>query len=171
MARKSKKKVIEELSNRSIEFDPDMKYAELCELLKKPPEKEKIDVRIVDAARKCGLSNEQIGAYESEESLLDMIHQLKPLIWEKVRPKPETPLVLDAPRIVEPVLRIFNLVITRPAERYQNARRANVEDNELYSTLRARGIQESKIVKIVIEQDFVPKKGNLETNITVTYKE
>lgn len=92
MARKTKKAVIESLKKWGVEFDPETKYDDLVELLKKAEATPEGSIaqgihldrgfskENIKAARKVGFSFEQIKSFGTEDDLCYAINRVKPNI-------------------------------------------------------------------------------------------
>lgn len=149
---------------------------------KKKEDKKQIEFRqeVIDLALKCGFSQQQIEAFDSEESIKAAIMLIKPQylnqLQEQEPPKPKPFVAVGEPKPTkgEPpptkMKELYEFEIVRSAGQLSGVRRCDMEDNELWSKLRIAGIQQSKVTKITLERDFIPVKGNLITKVNVEFK-
>ncbi len=125
----------------------------------------------IDAAKKAGLTVEQIAAVNDEEALLALVIKIRPQAIldrdppEAKEPKPKTPV-----EPVEMVSREKPFTIELSPQSALTWKRGDYEQSELDRFVNRNGIK--NLVRVEITRGYVPNKtSKYETEFTIHYKE
>jgi len=134
---------------------------------------------LVKAAKKAGLTNEQIAAVDSEEALQAIVTRVAPKSIQAVYPQGADPKVET---VVEPVEMQSNSLQTAQKTLGLNIaispqvaltwKRGDYEQSELDRFVNRSGIKKQNLVRVIITQKYVPNEtSKYETGFEIHYKE
>ena len=193
MARMKRESVIDELTEKGIQFDPQAKYADLWKLLKEQTHcphcgadevseltegywpyacgcsslaahLPRFPVQLVDRAKKIGFSDEQIATYTDPEKLEMACDRLKPQV--KPLPPPKNKRQVFRPFKEQPKGEPAQAVFTSQisALRAANLIRAGYDDSNLGVFCRQHKIRAESIQKVTVVRNYVPDKRDILTS-------